>query len=201
MKPDTIFIVDDDPLVRQMLAWMLRESGFFVKTFDSGREFLDHLPFEGTCCAVIDLQMPGMSGLDLQRELARSEVPISLIFMTGHGDIPASVNAMKNGAVDFLLKPFENKTLLAAIQTALEKNRANQMKHAERQAVQALERSLTPREREVMARVVAGQINKHIALGLGITEATVKVHRGRVMRKMGVTSVAELVKAVERGKR
>ncbi len=201
MKTDTLFVVDDDPLILRMLTRMLRDAGFLVETFASGREFLDRLPFKGSCCAIIDLQMPGMSGLDLQAELAKAEAPIPLIFITGHGDVPASVKAMKNGAVDFLLKPFEKTTLLAAVHAALEKDRHAQRKLAEIKSARDLELSLTRREREVMERVVAGQLNKQIAFGLGISEATVKVHRGRVMEKMGVTSVAELVKAIERGKR
>lgn len=193
----TIFVVDDEPLIRKTLALTLRRAGFFVEVFASGQELLGHLPFKGVSCVITDLHMPDMDGMKLQEKLASASIRIPLIFMTGQGDIRTCVKALHKGAVDFLLKPFDRKEFLAVVRLALEKDRETRQKEAEIKIAKDKANSLTHREREVMARVVSGQANKHIAFDLGISEATVKVHRGRVMEKMGVQSVAELVQAAE----
>jgi FixJ family two-component response regulator len=194
----TVFVVDDDPALCKVLDLLLRSVGFDVETFSSVQGLLRRLPFHGNSCIITDLDMPGMNGMELQERLVSAQHLVPLIFMTGHGDIHTGVKAMKKGAVDFLLKPFQREELLAAVRTALEKDRLIREKVLITKAIMDRMNSLTPREREVLIRVVGGQLNKHIASDLGISEATVKVHRGRVMEKMGVTSVAELVKAVDR---
>ena len=196
----TVFVVDDDASVRKALARSIQAAGLNVKTFASAREFLDQGPPEGPGCLVLDLRMPGLSGLDLQTELNSRNVQTPIIFITGHGDIPVTVKAMKGGAVDFLPKPFNVKDLLRVIQEALKKDERLQASRAEDTEVQRRIQTLTPREREVLGLVVKGLLNKQIAAELGAAERTVKVHRGRVMQKMQVQSVADLVRAVERVK-
>jgi FixJ family two-component response regulator len=196
----TVFVVDDDASVRKALARSIQTAGLNVKTFASAREFLDQGLARGPGCLVLDVRMPGLSGLDLQAELNRRNVRTPVIFITGHGDIPVTVKAMKGGAADFLPKPFKVKDLLRVIQEALKKDERLQASRAENTEVQRRIQTLTPREREVLGLVVKGLLNKQIAAELGAAERTVKVHRGRVMHKMQVQSVAELVRAVERVK-
>ena len=196
----TVFVVDDDASVRKALARSLQAAGLNVKTFASAREFVDHPPPEGLGCLVLDVRMPGLSGLDLQTELNSRNVHTPIIFITGHGNIPVTVKAMKGGAVDFLPKPFNVKDLLRVIREAIKKDERLQASRAQSTEVQRRIQTLTPREREVLGLVVKGLLNKQIAAELGAAERTVKVHRGRVMQKMQVQSVADLVRAVERVK-
>ena len=198
--PDaTVFLVDDEESVRKALTRLLRSAGCRVQAFASAREFLDGgRDFETPACLVLDVQMPEMTGLDLQRELGAAHAGLPIIFLTGHGDIPMSVRAMKGGAVDFLTKPVQDVDLLRAIEEALDHARRNRAEQAERVAVRQRVDSLTPREREVMALVVAGRRNKEIAHQLGTTEKTIKVHRARVMEKMDARSLAALVRLAGR---
>jgi FixJ family two-component response regulator len=189
-------VVDDDASVLKSIGRLLRSAGFAVRTFPSSHEFLQQNDADAPGCVVLDLSMPGLNGLQLQQALARFETSCPVIFITGYGDVPASVQAMKAGAVDFLLKPFDQSQLLDAVRTAIEKDRSSRAARAERSSLGAKVAALTPREREVMAHVVTGRLNKQIAAELGTAEKTVKVHRARVMKKMGVGSVAELVSLV-----
>jgi FixJ family two-component response regulator len=189
----TIYLIDDDPSARQGLARLIRAAGYMVTPFSSAREFLDAGPPSGPGCLVLDLRMPEVSGLDLQERLGRECCPMPIIFITGHGDVPMSVQAMKQGAVDFLPKPVDCAHLLAAIQLALENDAAARHQREEQQEIQLRLKQLTEREREVMHHVIRGRLNKQIAAELGIAEPTVKIHRGRVMEKLGLASVAELV--------
>ena len=189
-------VVDDDASVLRSIGRLLRAAGFAVRTFPSSQEFLQQHDADAPGCVVLDLSMPGLNGLQLQQALARSATPCPVIFITGYGDVPASVQAMKAGAVDFLLKPFDQAQLLDAVRIAIDKDRSARAARAERSSLGARVAALTPREREVMAHVVAGRLNKQIAAELGTAEKTVKVHRARVMKKMGVASVAELVAMV-----
>jgi FixJ family two-component response regulator len=194
-----VYVVDDDTSVRKSLARLLRATGHSAETFASPAEFLEHCrqtPVRG--CALLDVQMPGLNGLELQRELLAANVAIPIIFITGHGDIPMSVKAMKAGAVDFLSKPFRDEELLDAIDQAIVRDREQQSERAELEALSVRYRILTPREREVMSLVVGGLLNKQIANKLNASEKTIKIHRGRVMQKMQVQSVADLVRAVEK---
>jgi len=198
----TVFLVDDDPSVRRALTRLIKSVGYTGQAFASARDFLAYwrATDEGPACLVLDVRMPGLSGLDLQHELQAAHTLLPIIFVTGHGDIPMSVKAMKEGAVDFLPKPVKDKDLLRAIDQAL--TRANH-DHAERRELEDIQRrvkSLTPREREVMTLAVGGLLNKQIAFELGTVEKTVKVHRARVMEKMEVQSFAELVRIAERVK-
>jgi FixJ family two-component response regulator len=191
-------VVDDDAAVLRSLDRLLRSAGFAVRTFTSPREFLQQDDGGAPGCVVLDVSMPAMDGLQLQQALARSGKSCPVIFITGHGDVPTSVSAMKGGAIDFLLKPFDPQQLLAAVRAAIEKDRSARAALAERSSLGARMTALTPRERQVMALVVAGQLNKQIAAALGIAEKTVKVHRAQVMIKMDAASVAELVAEVTR---
>jgi RNA polymerase sigma factor (sigma-70 family) len=193
-----VYVVDDEPSVRRSLARLLTVAGYRVATFASAKEFLQHEAGPEVGCLVLDLKMPDVNGLELQQTLAASDRSLPIIFVTGHGDIPSSVRAMKAGATDFLSKPFDADALLAAIERALE---ASRQQLAERQGRADVERcleTLTPRERQVLRYVITGQPNKQIAAALGTSEKTIKVHRGRVMHKMRVQSVAELVRLCER---
>ena len=191
----TVFLVDDDNSVRRALARLIRAAGYEIKTFSSALEFIDSKPeTTGTSCLVLDVRMPGLNGLDLQDALHAANVSIPIVFITGHGDIPTSVKAMKAGAVDFLQKPVKDKDLLAAIERSLVRAVREQSEHAEIAEIRGRVEGLSPRELEVMSLVVTGMLNKEIAFKLGTVEKTIKVHRGRVMEKMRVRSVAELVR-------
>jgi RNA polymerase sigma factor (sigma-70 family) len=195
-----VFVVDDDPGLRQSLARLIRSAGMEVKTFASPQELLDQGPPSGPGCLVLDVHLPGLNGLELQQELAARKICTPIIFITGQGDIPTSVKAMKGGAIDFLTKPFKATDLLTGIQEAFKKDRQFRTTQVETEAIQDRVHSLTPREREVLNLVVTGLMNKQIAAELGASEKTIKVHRSRVMRKMQVASVADLVRAAERVK-
>ena len=197
-KP-TIFVVDDDPSMRKGLERLLRSFGYAVETFGSAQAFLQAAPdCIGPACLVLDVKMPHLSGLDLQNELKYREYVLPIVFITGHGDIPMSVQAMKAGAINFLTKPFDEKDFLAVIEEALKKDVAARRAFKERQNILQRVASLTPREYEILTYVIAGLLNKQIAYLLGISEKTVKVHRGRVMEKTEVHSVAELVRLSEK---
>jgi FixJ family two-component response regulator len=193
-----VFIVDDDASVCKGLERLMRSVGLRAETFASAREFLQRQRYDGPACLVLDVRLPGLSGLDLQETLAAAEHPIPIIFITGHGDIPMSVRAMKSGAVDFLSKPFDDWDLLDAIREAIARDlRARQQRAAIRLIQQRL-LTLTPREREVLSLVVAGLLNKQIAAVLGTSEKTIKVHRAHVMQKMHAHSVAHLVRLTDK---
>jgi len=193
-----VFVVDDDQSVRDALSNLIRSVGLQAHTFDSGRDFLSYQRPDAAACLVLDVRLPGLSGLDLQRELAAAGEQIPIIFITGHGDIPMTVRAMKAGAAEFLPKPFREQDLLDAIQQALAKDWQAREQRAELSAIRDRYETLTGREREVMAQVVRGLLNKQIAAELGISEKTVKFHRGRVMDKTQAGSVAELVRQAEK---
>ena len=195
----TIFLVDDDEAVRKAISRLLNSAGYQVETFPSAQNFLDSAHFnKKPSCLLLDVQMPGLSGLDLQQQLHQTRAPLAIVFLTGHGDIPMSVRAIKGGAVDFLTKPVHDADLLQAVEAALLRAAADHAAQAELDAIRQLAATLTPREREVMALVVAGRLNKQIAGELGTVEKTVKVHRARVMEKMRVKSLAELVRLVQK---
>ena len=195
-----VFIVDDDDSVRKSLARLITSVGLKVETFSSANAFLKRDSYDGIACLVLDIRMPGLSGLDLQTELAKAERTLSIVFITGHGNISMSVQAIKAGAVDFLEKPFEEQDLLDAVHLAIQKDRAAKEKLAELREIQERVESLTPREREVFALVVTGMLNKQIAFEMGISDKTIKVHRARVMQKMQAESLADLVRLAEKAR-
>ncbi len=193
-----IFVVDDDPSVRKSLTRVMTSAGYAVEAFASARDFLAREPFTGPCCLILDVRMPGLSGLELQEALAGTAHRTPIVFITGHGDISMSVKAMKGGAADFLTKPFDVEQLLAAVERAVTKDVKDVGDAARTEEVRERVKLLTPRETEVFALVVTGMLNKQIAGELGIGEKTVKVHRARVMEKMQAASVAELVRLADR---
>ncbi|HVO84459.1 MAG TPA: response regulator [Syntrophobacteria bacterium] len=189
-----VFVVDDDPSVRRSLGRLIRSAGFTVESFPSAQDFLERPRPDISGCLVLDIHMPGVSGLDLQEELAAAEVNLPVIFLTGYGTVPASVRAMKAGAVDFLEKPVDDRALVDAIHQAVERNRRARREQAEIREIERRIELLSPREREVFSLLLTGMLNKQIASELGTTEKTIKVHRGRVMEKMQASSMAELVR-------
>ena len=193
-----VFIVDDDAWIRESLETLIQDQGWQPETFASAQEFLDRPRASTPSCLVLDISLPGLNGLELQKRVAAERTDLPIIFVTGHGDIPMSVGAMKAGAVEFLTKPFNDEVLLTAIRQALERSRLALAQEAEMQELRERYASLTPRERDVMALVVSGLLNKQVAGDLGITESTVKAHRGQVMQKMKANSVADLVKMTAR---
>jgi len=195
LKPDSpiVFVVDDGSRVREALSYLISSAGLAVVTFGSAAEFLEYEKPDVSACLVLDLQIPGMDGLELQQQLAEGDAP-PIIFITGHGNIPASVRAMKAGAIEFLPKPFDDEELLRAIGTAIEQDRQTRQKRSELGELRERYALLTSREREVLPFVVAGFANKEAAMDLGIAQATIAVHRGQIMRKMGARSLAELVR-------
>ena len=193
-----VFVVDDDPSMRRSLETLLRSVGLDVHLFSSAQEFMQAKRPDAPGCLVLDVRLPGMSGLAFQEELAKTGVAIPVIFISGHGDVPMTVRAMKAGAAEFLTKPFDDQVLLDAVHAAIERDRARRRDAASLAALMARYDQLTERERQVMKFVVAGRVNKQIAAELGLSLVTVKVHRGQVMRKMRAKSVAELVRMADR---
>jgi two-component system, LuxR family, response regulator FixJ len=195
-KPATIFVVDDDDAVRTSLRLLLKSVGLPVETFGAAQEFLDAFDAERAGCLVLDIRMPGMSGLELQQRLNDMHAIIPIVFITGHGDVPMAVEAMQHGAVDFIQKPFRDQDLIDRINQALEKDRDNRAGLRERDAIRHRMQQLTPREREVLDLVTKGKANKVIAGDLNVSQRTVEIHRARVMEKMGASSLAHLVRMV-----
>ena len=195
--PSIIFVVDDDASLREAIKSLLRSVGLQVEVFAATADFLRNGIPDVTACLVLDIRLPGVSGLDFQAELAKANINIPIVFITGHGDIPMTVRAMKAGAVEFLTKPFRDQDLLDAVHIALDRDRTRRAKDKAVHEIRAHFDALTPREQEVIAFVTAGLMNKQIAAELGVSEITVKVHRGNVMKKMGARSLAELVRMAD----
>ena len=192
-----MYVVDDDELICRALSRLFRSVGMEAKTFSSATAFMEYSPLDRPACLVLDVRLPGPSGLDLQSALGQARLDIPIIFLTGHASVPTSVRAMKGGAVDFLEKPFNDQDLLDCVQRALDRSREQRATRAERVEFQRRLETLTPREREVLKLVVAGMLNKQIANTLGNSEKTIKIHRGRVMQKMQADSVAALVRMTQ----
>jgi len=198
MNDAIVYVVDDDESVCRALARLFRSVGMVVETFRSAKAFLESPVADRPACLILDIRLPGPSGLDLQEALHHAGREVPIVFITGHGDVPTTVRAMKGGALDFLQKPFNDQDLLDCVQRALARSRDHRAERADRAELQARLDTLTPREREVLLQVVTGKLNKQIAGDLGIAEKTIKVHRGRVMQKMRAGSVADLVRMVEK---
>jgi FixJ family two-component response regulator len=194
----TIFVIDDDASVRKSLSRLLRSAGYTTETFASAEEFLGRDHYNGIGCLLLDVQMPGLSGMGLQKELNRADYHMPIIFITGHGDIPMGVEAMKKGAVDFLTKPFPDKELLQAVEKAIEKDSYGRAEYEETLDIRRRMDRLTPRENEILRYIITGMLNKQIAYDLKIAEKTVKIHRSRIMEKLEIDSVAELVRLAEK---
>ena len=193
-----IFVVDDDTKFSKSLERLVKSIGFEVETYTSAEEFLERRPYEGPSCLLLDVQMPGLTGPVLQRELANRNSNLPVIFLTAHADVPTGIKAMKEGAIDFLLKPVEEKKLFAAIDKALDKQMQLKKKQDEIDQINGLMASLTPREYEIVRWVITGMLNKQIASSINISERTVKAHRGQVMKKLHIVSVAELVRLTQK---
>ncbi|OPX94195.1 MAG: Response regulator protein TodT [Syntrophorhabdus sp. PtaB.Bin006] len=193
-----VFVIDDDASVRKSLSRLLVSLGFEVETFASAELFLERDPYDGVECLILDIRMPGLDGVALQDELSKADYSMPIIFITGHGDIPTSVQAMKKGAVDFLPKPFDDEQLLRAVKIAIEKDMKGKAMRGEARQVLERVKQLTPRENEILRYVISGMLNKQIGFKLGIAEKTIKIHRGRIMAKLHVTSVADLVRLAEK---
>jgi FixJ family two-component response regulator len=193
-----VFVVDDEAAIREALASLIGSVGLRVECFASPQEFLRRRNSDSPSCLVLDVRMPGLSGFDLQRELVRAERQIPIIYITAHGDIPMAVQAMKSGAIDFLSKPFRDEDLLDAIRKALERDAAAKARQAEVREIRSRVAQLTARQRQIMARVVAGRLNKQTAAELGLSENTIKVHRHRIMERMGAATLADLIHMLQR---
>ena len=194
----TVFVIDDDASVRKSLSRLLRSAGYSSEMFSTAEEFLGREHFNGIGCLLLDVKMPGLSGMDLQKELNKADYHMPIIFITGHGNIPMSVEAIREGAVDFLTKPFDDKKLLQAIESAIEKDRQTRAEYNETVDIRRRIELLTPREKEIFRYIITGMLNKQVAYELKIAEKTVKIHRSRVMEKLCVDSVAELVRLAEK---
>jgi len=198
MSEPTVFIVDDDPSARGGVTRLVRAAGMNAESFASASDFLASEAWAGPGCIVLDVRMPDMTGPELQEELGKAEYCIPIIFLSAHGDVPTTAQAMKKGAVDFLTKPVDRDDLLESIRASLAMDAENRARRAESSSVQDRLHTLTPRQHEVMTHVIAGTLNKQIAVGLGISEETVKIHRGRMMQRLGIRSVAELVRLCDK---
>ena len=190
----TIFVIDDDAPMRSALSYLLQSAGYKVETHSSAEEFLGREHYDGVGCIILDVRMPGLSGMDLQEKLMRSDYRMPIIFLTGHGELSMGVQAMKKGAIDFLTKPCDDEQLLGAVQSAIEKDMQARGSYEEKQKIRRRIELLTPRENEILHYVIGGMLNKQIAAKLGIAEPTVKIHRGRIMEKLCAESVADLVR-------
>jgi len=197
-KPTRIFVIDDDDSVRRGVTYLLQAANYAVEAFAAAEDFLARDPFSGIGCIIVDVRMPGMSGLDLQERLNQAGNSLPIVFITGHGDLPMGVSAMKKGAVDFLPKPFDDEELLAAVELALERNKKALSEFEDVQDFRDQLKTLSPREHDVFRLVISGMLNKQIAAALDIAEQTVKIHRGRVMQKLQADSLAELVRLAEK---